>query len=264
MVIRVSSVTYTIISKTGISHTFKNSDCFAGLWNINSGIDMVTHGKWGSVEKDPVEYIIVYPKNVNNLADKVVDKWFNYLLNHRYWSTFLTVDANKGYRIAVGNKGGDELLALCTFIRYVDEIPLVLTSFYNMTSLDYVENEDICFLLSLFILIKVGKPTLLWRSKGIHYNDNHLVMQFQRHKLGDIVKYASPSFPYKEVIPYMVNYKFNGVYDYFDRSTGKCISSSLNALYRGDTMDKGLFKDLIISMQEEVREYGSEKENNPK
>jgi len=254
----VSNISYTIISSLGKKHIFKRKACFSHLRELNKGIHTLTKGKWGSLKDDPLAFIVIYPENVGKLDQKVIDKWLRYLYNHHYWGKLL-VKGTKGITIRVGGSSGTILLALCTIIRYINECPNVLKSFYNITSLDYVENYDIAMMLSLLIYVEKGK-ILEQRCKGGGggFNTNHHLINEHQHTLGDITQYAT-KFPYKsQALPYNKTYNFMGTFDYFSVAPqSKKLTTVISELI--NSKDRPLeFKKLVLEIQEEVSKYVKE------
>lgn len=241
---------FDIVSKSGKVIEKREVSCFSCLRDFNLGVKMVSKGKWVDAKTDPIDTIIIYLQNDKGLPKEHLDFYMRYLYSHSYWGTLLVdYHSYKKITVKVGNLGGDILLSILTIIRMVDELPEMVSAFYYLTSLDYVDNLDLAFFLATFVTVDNGKVTIL---RGRVYNTNHHFLDRGIHSLSDAVSYAK-DFPYKSNDdPFNVVFRFQGSFNYFSKSKiGKNMYYFIDGLLESKRPNV-FFKNRYLKLQEEV------------
>jgi len=252
-------VKFKAISKKGKVYSSGSTPCFSGLRNFNLGVGMLTKGTWTDINKDPLYKIRYKPNNSSGLSDKILNFYYDYLYNHNGWRDLIY---NKNI-LSIEESGidarcdvnGSLLLAVLSAYRNIDELPKMVSSFYYMCSLDYVNNKDIAFYMSHFVHV-TKNGTMYHLPSSDNYNTNHLMFNYYNHSILDGIKYAS-SFPYTDKTEYLPkfteDYVFGGTYEYFkfSESVKDSIYYKFKGMYKSndDTIIIKKFKKLILKMQ---------------
>jgi len=206
---------YDVHFSNGAAIHFEDTACFSELASLSSSIDWHFdengEGDEPSLHNDKVTKIVYHIDYHDMLSDEEVDRYLSYLFNHKQWSPMIRNKSVKGIRKnglnITANLHGEEILAVLTAFRYLEEFPRMVKTFFYLST-DKGKKEGLSFALSHLFVAWKDKPVTYYHNLGGH----HLICD--SCEIGALISMAK-GIPLKPVsgVKYNECYETGGVFN---------------------------------------------------
>jgi len=236
---------YNIVFTGGKEMKLKGCGCFSDLNALKAAIsfrrqlcnkDITASSDPKVIDRDIVKKVTYHMNFRMNLSDKDVNTYLEYLYYHRGWGKYVlnsNVTSIRKYGVSItADIHGEQLLAVLTAFRYIDEYPRIVKSFCTFIGEKYKLHPDVAFMAAH--LIKVGSGTY----SDPYCLDSHALLEGHL-TYDDLVGYIN-DFPFDPIskMKYNDTHKTQGVNEWFNQYNEEESLHTLKESFQNYSKDK--------------------------
>ena len=240
---------YNVIFTGGKELKIRETGCFSELSSLKSTVhfmrhlcnkDIFTTPDYKRIDRDIVKKVTYHVRFHNSISKENVNTYLEYLYYHRGWGQYVlnsNVPSILKHGVSItADIHGEQLLAVLTAFRYIDEYPRIVNTFCILIGDKYKLHPDVAFMAAHVVRVMGGEysnPRCL---------DSHALLE-GHITYDDLVGYIN-DFPFDPISKkYNNTHRATGVNAWFHQyRSGESLSSLIKSLghYNKDKVEEFL------------------------